>query len=111
MLKSVRDDGCQYKVNYLNPSIVIFHACLYYMLYIVTNMLILAPTSVVKIQRPYKKVYLYHGSNQLFEITATPILAETIPSKRGKDKLVILGFLNTLNRSNNEIYHLYFRFY
>ena len=28
---------------------------------------------------------------------ATPLLAETIRSKRGKDKLVILGFIYTLN--------------
>ena len=36
---------------------------------------------------------------------ATPVLAESIRSKRGKDKLVILGFIYTLNKSNNELNH------
>ena len=36
---------------------------------------------------------------------ATPLLAETIRSKRGKHKLVILGFIYTLNKSNDELYH------
>ena len=36
---------------------------------------------------------------------ATPLLAETIRCKRGKDKLVILGFIYTLNKSNGELYH------
>ena len=31
---------------------------------------------------------------------ATPLLAESIRSKRGKDKVVILGFIYTLNKSN-----------
>ena len=37
---------------------------------------------------------------------ATPLLADNIRSKRGKDKLVILGFIYTLNKSNDdELYH------
>ena len=36
---------------------------------------------------------------------ATPFLAESIRSKRGKDKLVILGFIYTLNKSNDQLNH------
>ena len=35
----------------------------------------------------------------------TPLLAESIRSKRGKDKFVILGFIYTLNKSNKELNH------
>ena len=36
---------------------------------------------------------------------ATPLLAESYRSKRGKDKLIILGFIYTINKSNNELNH------
>ena len=36
---------------------------------------------------------------------ASPIIAETIRSKRGKDKFVLFGFLYTLNRSTEEFQH------
>ena len=36
---------------------------------------------------------------------ASPIIAETIRSKRGKDKLVLFGFIYTLNRSTEEFQH------
>ena len=36
---------------------------------------------------------------------ASPSIAETIRSKRGKDKLVIFGFIYTLNRATEESQH------
>ena len=34
---------------------------------------------------------------------ATPLIAETIRSTRGKYKLVIIGFIHTLNKSSTEL--------
>eukprot|EP00800_Vazella_pourtalesii_P023091 TRINITY_DN9221_c0_g1_i1.p1 TRINITY_DN9221_c0_g1~~TRINITY_DN9221_c0_g1_i1.p1 ORF type:complete len:146 (+),score=0.09 TRINITY_DN9221_c0_g1_i1:148-585(+) len=36
---------------------------------------------------------------------ASPSIAETIQSERGKDKLVMFGFIYTLNRSTEEFHH------
>ena len=41
----------------------------------------------------------------LIKNMVTPLLAESIRSKRGKDKFVILGFIYTLNKSNKELNH------
>ena len=38
----------------------------------------------------------------LFLHMASPFIAESIRSKRGKDKLVLFGFIYTLNRSTKE---------